>query len=68
MMNYRTFIEPSGDKRKIIIDEIEKLNLKISKARELLLEDKIDADDYRDTKDFCKKSIENLEVELANSL
>lgn len=53
----------SGSKQ--IIEEIDKLNIKLSKARELLLNDAIDAGDYKDIKAQCESRIAQLEAQLA---
>jgi site-specific DNA recombinase len=66
--NYKKFVGISVDKRKTIVEEIEKFNLKLSKAREYLFAEKIDADDYKITKIECKERIEELEEELTRQM
>lgn len=53
--------------RKQIIEEIDKLNIKLSKPRELLLNDAIDAGDYKDIKAQCESRIAQLEAQLATN-
>ena len=66
--NYKNFLGVSVDRRKSIVNEIEKLNLKVSKAREFLFADKIDAEDYKIMKEECKVRIEKLEEELTKQM
>ncbi len=66
--NYKKFIGISFDKRKYIVEEIERLNLKLSKAREYLFAEKIDADDYKVMKIECREKIEKLEEELTGQM
>lgn len=49
---------------KQVMAEIEKQNSKILKARELLLSDAIESDDYKSIKDECDKKIVVLESQL----
>jgi site-specific DNA recombinase len=65
MVNYKSFASVFENRRRAIALEIEKFNTKLSKARELLLAEKLDADDYREIKEECKRNIENLEEELS---
>ncbi|MGQ3087692.1 recombinase family protein [Flavobacterium sp.] len=66
--NYKNITSVFDSKRKAIALEIERLNAKLSKARELLFTDKLDADDYKEIKEECRKNIELLENELTVSL
>jgi site-specific DNA recombinase len=65
MVNYKSFASVFENRRRAIALEIEKFNTKLSKARELLLAEKLDADDYREIKEECKRNIDNLEEELS---
>ena len=65
MVNYKSFASVFENRRRAIALEIEKFNAKLSKARELLLAEKLDADDYREIKEECKRNIDNLEEELS---
>lgn len=49
-------------------DLIEKANTKISKARDLLLSDAIEADDYRIIKRRCEEDISRAEAKLTSNL
>lgn len=64
MKNYKSFTSVFENRRRAIALEIEKFSTKLSKARELLLAEKLDADDYREIKEECKRNIEGLEEEL----
>ncbi|MTD67652.1 recombinase family protein [Flavobacterium sp. LC2016-13] len=65
MTNYKSFTSVFENRRRAIALEIGKFNTKLSKARELLLAEKLDADDYREIKEECKRNIDNLEEELS---
>ncbi|MBZ4043154.1 hypothetical protein [Flavobacterium hibisci] len=65
MRNYESFASVFDDRRKNVVAEIEKCNLKLGKARDLLFAEKLDADDYKEIKDECKIRIEDLELELS---
>ncbi|SFH33046.1 recombinase family protein [Pedobacter insulae] len=52
------------DKKAILVD-IESLNAKVSKARELLLSSDIDPSDYRAIKADCEDKIRRLEAKMA---
>ena len=64
MANYKSFGSVFENRRVVIALEIEKFNAKLSKARDLLFDEKLDADDYREIKEECKNNIEALEEEL----
>ena len=49
---------------KQILDEMDKVNQRLSKARELLLSDAIDAADYKLLKKECESKIARLELQL----
>lgn len=61
--------EVSNQKRveKQIHTEIDNLNLKIAKARNLLLSDNLDASDYKIIKHECEQQIRTLENKIQNS-
>lgn len=62
--NYKTFIKNPIDQRKHISDEIDGLNAKLSIARNKLLSEIIDDDDYIEIKKTTKEQIEKLEEQL----
>lgn len=51
---------------KRVTDEIDKLNARISKARDLLLSDAIDSKEYKEIKSECENKIIRLEAELTD--
>jgi site-specific DNA recombinase len=65
MINYKSFGSVFDNRRGAIALEIDRFNAKLSKARDLLFDEKLDADDYREIKEECKKNIEALEEELS---
>jgi site-specific DNA recombinase len=65
MANYKSFASAFDNRRNVIALEIDRFSVKLSKARELLLAEKLDPDDYREIKDECKRNIEGLEEELS---
>lgn len=66
--NYLKFTSVFDDRRKAISVEIESYNVKLGKARDMLFSEKIDADDYKEVKEECKKRLDELEVELSSCL
>lgn len=66
--NYSIISTRFDQRRKAITVEIDRLNSKLVKARELLLDEKLDANDYKEVKEECRKGIEILENELTTSL
>ncbi|NGF55583.1 recombinase family protein [Parapedobacter sp. SGR-10] len=50
---------------KQVVEEINKLNAKLSKARDLLLTEAIDAGDYKEIKAECESKLARLEGQLA---
>ncbi|AWG27268.1 recombinase family protein [Flavobacterium kingsejongi] len=65
MLNYKNFGSVFEKRRSEIAIEIDRFTVKLTKARELLLAEKLDAEDYREIKEECKKNIEGLEDELS---
>ena len=63
--NYKKFINNPFDEKKQIAQEIDKLNARLSVARNKLLSEIIDDKEYLEIKDECKKRIENLEEQLS---
>jgi site-specific DNA recombinase len=63
--NYKAFTGGIDDTKKVIVQEIDTLNGKITKARDLFLSDKIDEEDYREVKKGCKEQIEQLEDKIS---
>ncbi|WP_376779114.1 recombinase family protein [Chryseobacterium gleum] len=68
LTSYKKFNSKADERRKRIISEIENCNAKIALAREKLLADKIDDDDYMIIKTQSKQKIETLENELHSCL
>ncbi len=65
--NYQTFIQnPVNEKKKIAL-QIDELNQKLSTARNKLLSEIIDDEEYLEIKNDCKIKIENLEQQLNQS-
>ena len=62
--NYKKFVNNPFDEKKQIAQEIDKLNAKLSVARNKLLSEIIDDKEYLEIKDECKKRIESLEEQL----
>ncbi|AZB11940.1 recombinase family protein [Chryseobacterium sp. G0162] len=65
---YKKYNNKAGDRRKRIISEIETYNAKIALARDKLLAEKIEDDDYMIIKAQSKQKIEILENELHSCL
>jgi len=61
---FADYNKPENDEKKKISDEIDRLNSKISKARNLLLTDIIDANDYKALKEEAENSIKMAESKL----
>lgn len=59
-------VDNKEDGRKMIITQINKCNDRLAKAREHLLEEVIDAADYRLVKTECESQIKVLEAQLGN--
>ena len=66
--NCKSFIINTGNKKKQISDQIDELNAKMSKARDMFLLGKIDDEDYRMIKSENKEKIDRLENELSRHL
>lgn len=64
----KSFILNTGNKKKEISDQIDELNSKMSKARDMLLLGKIDDEDYKIIKSESKEKIDWLENELSRHL
>ncbi|WP_116788621.1 recombinase family protein [Flavobacterium psychrotrophum] len=58
---FSEFTKPENDQRKRISDDIDRLSQKISKARNLLLADVIDAEDYKALKEEAENEIKKAE-------
>lgn len=63
---FSEYNKPENDQRRKISDEIDRLSQKISKARNLLLAEVIDANDYKALKDEAENEIKKAE-RLLNS-
>ena len=62
--NYKRYVQNPYDQKASLIKEIEHLNSKLSMARNKLLSEVIDDNEYLDLKKEYKKQIESLEDEL----
>src|SRR5690606_15414076 len=62
--NYKAFVKNPVNQKKRISDEIDKWNTKLSVARNKLLSEIIDDEDYIQIKKECKEQIEILEEQL----
>lgn len=62
--NYKTFIKTPVNKKILISAEIDQLNTKLSVARNKLLSETIDDEDYKQIKKECKEKIDLLEEQL----
>ena len=63
--NYKKFVKNPFDEKKQIAQEIDKLNARLSVARNKLLSEVIEDEEYLEIKDECKKRIESLEEQLS---
>ncbi len=64
IQRYRTHFKQQQSGGKQLMEEIEQLNKKMSKARELLLAEAIDGGDYKEIKNECEAKIRRLEADL----
>ncbi|MFD2146972.1 recombinase family protein [Mucilaginibacter antarcticus] len=64
---YKKFKGDTHSGRKGITAEIELLNARVAKARELVFDDKLDTDDFRIMKKECEEQIRRLELNLAEA-
>lgn len=72
---YKTIVHDIYKKRsskkenisKRVTEEIDRLNGRVSKARELLLNDAIDGKEYKEIKSECENKIVRLEAELTDT-
>lgn len=64
--NYKSFTGGIDEKRKSISKQIDLINERVSKARDLYLSDKLDEDDYREIKSSGKLEADKLEEELGH--
>ncbi len=62
---YKSNLEEKTDGRKKIMADIERVNQRIEKARNLILSDSIDPSDYRDIKKDCDEQLMRLEAKLS---
>ena len=63
--NYKKFVQNPFDEKKRISQEIDQLNARLSVARNQLLSETIDDEDYLEIKKECKERIESLEEQLS---
>ncbi|WP_268225799.1 recombinase family protein [Sinomicrobium oceani] len=63
--NYKQFVKNPMDERKRISEKIDMLNTKLSVARNKLLAETLDDEDYLKIKKECKAQIEKLEEQLS---
>ncbi|MDR4953653.1 recombinase family protein [Chryseobacterium sp. ES2] len=62
--NFEKLINNPQRERKAILLEIDRLNIKLKQARNKLMEEVIDDEDYLEIKTDCKAQIEKLEAKL----
>lgn len=63
--NYKQFIQSPINEKKRIAQEIDRLNAKLSVARNKLLSETIDDEEYLEIKKECRAQIEHLEEQLS---
>ena len=63
--NYKKFVQSPMNEKKRISEEIDRLNARLSVARNKLLSETIDDEEYLDIKRECKEKIERLEEQLS---
>ena len=63
--NYKKFVQSPMNEKKRISEEIDHLNAKLSIARNKLLSETIDDEEYLEIKKECKEKIERLEEQLS---
>ncbi len=63
--NYKKFVQDPMNEKKRIVQEIDRLNARLSVARNKLLSETIDDEEYLDIKKECKGQIEKLEEQLS---
>src|SRR5690606_15380228 len=63
--NYKKFVQNPFDEKKRIAQEIDRLNAKLSVARNKLLSETIDDEEYLEIKKECRERIESLEEQLS---
>lgn len=64
LRNYKKHCGNVDSERKSVMGEIDKVNQKLSKARDLFLTDRLDEDDYNEVKSESKRKLEELEETL----
>lgn len=64
--NYKSFTGGIDEKRKSVSKQIDLINERVSKARDLYLSEKLDEDDYREIKSSGKLEVDKLEEELGH--
>ena len=62
--NYEKYIKTPKNERKSILNEIDKLNARLSVARNKLLSEIIDDEEYLEIKKECREKIEKLEAQF----
>lgn len=63
--NYKKFVQNPFDEKKRVAQEIDRLNAKLSVARNKLLSETIDDEEYLEIKKECRERIESLEEQLS---
>jgi site-specific DNA recombinase len=63
--NYKKFVQSPMNEKKKVSEEIDRLNARLSVARNKLLSETIDDEEYLDIKRECKEKIERLEEQLS---
>jgi len=63
--NYKKFVQSPMNEKKRISEEIDRLNARLSVARNKLLSESIDDEEYLEIKKECREKIERLEEQLS---
>jgi site-specific DNA recombinase len=63
---YKSFRTETLDEEKIIFDQIAIINKKLASARELLFDEKLDAEDYALMKKDSEEKVKRLEIRLSD--
>ena len=64
---YKTFRGETHSERKSIVEKIEDINGKLANARELLFDERLEAEDYAIMKKDCEEKIKRLELKLSEA-
>lgn len=62
--NFEKLVNHPHNERKAILIDIDRLKIRLKQARNKLMEEVIDDEDYFEIKAECKRQIEKLEAQL----